>query len=42
MGAYLAWFVALFCPEMVVGVCGLSVPYLGHTPQVVREEGRGG
>jgi len=31
-GSYLAWHLALLHPEQVVAVCGMSVPYLGHSP----------
>lgn len=30
-GSYLAWHVALLCPDNVIGVCGMSVPYVGHS-----------
>lgn len=32
-GSYLAWHLALLHPEQVVAVCGMSVPYLGHSPK---------
>ena len=32
-GSYLAWHVALLHPRQVVAVCGMSVPYLGHSPR---------
>ena len=32
-GSYLAWHLALLHPEAVVAVCGMSVPYLGHSPK---------
>lgn len=31
-GAYVAWHLALLHPESVVAVCGMSVPFLGHSP----------
>ena len=31
-GSALAWNIALLCPERVIGVCGMSVPYSG-TPK---------
>jgi pimeloyl-ACP methyl ester carboxylesterase len=32
-GSYLAWHLALLHPKVVVAVCGMSVPYLGHSPR---------
>ena len=32
-GSYLAWHLALLHPKRVVAVCGMSVPYLGHSPR---------
>ena len=32
-GSYLSWHLALLHPEQVVAVCGMSVPYLGHSPK---------
>jgi pimeloyl-ACP methyl ester carboxylesterase len=32
-GSYLAWHLALLHPEQVVAVCGMSVPFLGHSPK---------
>lgn len=32
-GSYLAWHVALLHPDRVAGVCGMSVPWAGHSPR---------
>jgi pimeloyl-ACP methyl ester carboxylesterase len=31
-GAYVAWHLALLHPDMVTAVCGMAVPFLGHSP----------
>lgn len=31
-GSYVSWHLALLHPNSVVGVCGMALPYMGHSP----------